>query len=183
MKGIVFCLFNELVEEKFGLEMWETLLEKVQPESQGIYTSAANYPFTELVALVGELSAQSGLPANDLVTAFGEYMFPKFAERNPEFVSDIDNLKDFLKTVDQVIHVEVKKMYPSANLPSFDYEDDASDQLTMRYQSPRKLCHLSEGLIQGAAKHYGESIHVDHPVCMHNGAEHCDIIINFIGSD
>jgi len=48
--------------------------------------------------------------------------------------------------VDELIHVEVKKLYKDAQLPEFNYEDHIDDKLTMIYRSPRKLCFLSEGL-------------------------------------
>ena len=179
MKGVVFSLFNQLVEEKFGFEMWDTLLENVKPKSEGIYTAGETYDDAEMFALVGELSTQTNIAAPDLVRTFGEYMFPKLAENYPVFVENQPSLKAFLKTVHDVIHVEVKKLFPEAGLPMIEYEEPSEDQLVMLYRSPRKLCHLSEGLINGAAKHFGQQVSIKQPCCMHNDDDHCRIEMKF----
>ena len=49
MKGIVFTLLNELVEEKFGPEVWEKALEIAKPASEGIYTAGDTYSEKELI--------------------------------------------------------------------------------------------------------------------------------------
>ena len=38
MKGIVFTEFLDLVEEKFGLEMVDTIIEQSNLDSGGVYT-------------------------------------------------------------------------------------------------------------------------------------------------
>jgi hypothetical protein len=52
MKGIVFTTLNDMVEEKFGLETWEALLDKVHPESKGVYTAGGTYKDAELISYV-----------------------------------------------------------------------------------------------------------------------------------
>ncbi|MFT5176073.1 MAG: hypothetical protein ACI8W7_004267 [Gammaproteobacteria bacterium] len=44
MKGAVFTMSQTMVEEKFGLDTWEQILEKVAPQSEGIYTAGDTYP-------------------------------------------------------------------------------------------------------------------------------------------
>ncbi len=180
MKGIVFTLFSELVESQFGLAMWDTLIQSVKPKSEGIYTSGESYDDNELFSLVVALSHKTDIPVNDLIRKFGEYMFPELAKAYPIFVESQTSLKSFLVTVNDIIHVEVEKLYPSASLPTIQYEDTSTNELVMLYRSPRKLCYLSEGLILSAAKFFNEQIEIKHPICMHNNADHCRIEIKFI---
>jgi hypothetical protein len=56
MKGVIFTTFNQMVEEKFGLEVWDQMLDKVDPDSGRAYTSGATYEDTELFGLAGALS-------------------------------------------------------------------------------------------------------------------------------
>ena len=177
MKGVVFNLLNEMVEEKFGLEAWDALLDTTGLD--GVYVATQTYPDEELLALVAAAEAATQIPARDLVRAFGEYMVPAFAKHYPVFFTDMPNLKTFLLTVDEVIHVEVRKLYPEAGLPEFRYEDKTDNELVMLYRSPRKLCDLAEGLIAGSAKHFGESYELEHEVCMHNGNDHCALKLRF----
>ena len=178
MKGIVFNIFNDLVTDNFGLEIWDQLIERTNPGSQAIYTSAQVYPDEELVAYVTELSSITGASATELVKTFGKYMMHKFKSIHPEFIEGQD-AKSFLASVHDVIHVEVKKLHPDSLLPTFEYEDPSDEALTMIYSSERKLCALAEGLIEGVSEVFDQPIHVDHPQCMHDGAESCRLELRF----
>ena len=59
-----------------------------------------------------------------------------------------------LKTVDGVIHVEVRKLYDDTYLPVFQYQEPAEDQLIITYYSKRKLYPFMEGLIEGVSLHF-----------------------------
>lgn len=173
MKGIVFTTFNDMVEQEIGIDVWENILDSVNPESQGIYTSVEDFPDEELIAMVSELSEITGTPIMDLVKAFGQYLFHALAMKHPVFVDENPDFLEFLKSIEDVIHKEVKKLYPNPNLPTLKWEQADANSLTLFYQSPRKLCHLADGLIQGAAKQYGVDYSFDHAVCMHDGHDHC----------
>ncbi len=74
--------------------------------------------------------------------------------------ADSHSAFDFLSRVDDVIHVEVRKLYPDAELPSLPCERPAPNRLLMHYSSPRGFGDLAEGLIAGCIKHFGENITV-----------------------
>ena len=177
MQGSIFTAFSKMVVEKMGIETWNELLDTVKPTSEGIYTNGMQYEDSEIMALVAALSAKTDAPT--LVRTFGSYLFIHLYNSSPTNLSHIDNLKDFLRSIDSVIHKEVKRVYPQAYLPSFDYSEEENGNLIMYYQSKRKLCHLSEGLIISAASHFNEEIEITQPNCMHNGAEKCKLIISF----
>lgn len=177
MKGMVFNMLNVMVERQFGLDAWEAVLDAA--DSDGIYTAGATYEDAELLRLVAAGSDLLQVPVHDLVRGFGNFMFPHFVAGYPTFFLPGQDLKQFLLTVDQVIHMEVRKLYPDAHLPSFDYDDSASDRLVMRYTSPRRLCMLAEGLIQGAAEHFKTRCQLTHPQCMHDGADACLLELDF----
>lgn len=179
MHGSIFTTFSEMVIEKMGMPQWNELIDKTQPESQGIYTIGEQYEDSELVNMVVALSEKTGLPAEQLIQAFGEYLFASLYESCPTDISKIKSLREFLLVIDAVIHVEVKRLHPNAYLPKFEYEDGKDGELIMYYSSKRKLCHASIGLIYGAAKQFEQTITISHPQCMHNGSERCKLVINF----
>lgn len=178
MKGVVFNYLTEMVEEVFGLETWDKILQ--QSGSDGIYVATETYSDEELMRLVTAAHELSGIPVNDLVRKFGEYTLPKFQQSNPQFFGEDMTLKSFLLTVDRIIHVEVRKLHPDAMLPQFDYKDESDNELTMYYNSPRKLCYLAEGLIAGAATHFNTKYTLDHKDCMHNGADCCTLHLTML---
>ena len=171
MKGIVFTLFNELVEKAFGLKAWDDLLKRTGQD--GIYTAAQTYPDSAILSMVGGLSEQSGVPGGQLLRTFGEFMLKGFVDQYPTFFPAGMSAKELLMSVDGIIHVEVKKLFSEVQLPRFEYEDPAADRLVLIYRSKRQLCALAEGLIDGTAKHFGEKITRTQTLCTHSGSDHC----------
>lgn len=175
MKGVIFNILEEMVIDRCGLDVWSELLEECQTE--GIYTAGESYPDSELLALVDKASQSLEIPVPTLITGFGEFMFGQLVERYPIFVEQSPDLFTFLKSVDSVIHMEVRKLYDSPNLPEFTCFEKDDGTLLMEYRSPRRLCLLAEGLIRGAASHYATPIQLTHAVCMHRGDDHCALEI------
>jgi predicted hydrocarbon binding protein len=42
------------------------------------------------------------------------------------------------------------------------------------------MCSFAEGLLQGAAEHYGERLSIAQPLCMKRGDEQCLLEIAFL---
>lgn len=160
MKGIVFSEFLDMVDEKFSIEMSERLIDEVNPPSGGAYTTVGTYDPQEIVDLVVKLSEISSIPVPDLLKAFGRHLLNRFVVMFPEFFGEAISTFDFLPTVENYVHLEVKKLYSDAELPSFTCVSPHPDRLEMTYRSTRALPDLAEGLILGTADHFGERIEV-----------------------
>ena len=176
MKGAVFIALNEMIENQYGIEVWEELLDEVNPQCGGVYTSVEDYPDEEIVAFVLAISAKLNLDTSLVTRIFGTHLFGELNSKYPVFTQTSENLFSFLESVENVIHKEVRKLFESANLPSIDTKI-SDNYLDLTYSSPRKLCYLAEGLIFGAADYYSEKIQIDHTVCMHQGSDRCRIRI------
>jgi hypothetical protein len=160
MKGIVFSEFLRMVDETYSIETSERLLETVPLPSGGAYTSVGTYDSREMVALLTGLSEITAIPAPDLLRGFGRHLLKRFAETFPEFFEGVTSVFDFLPSVESYVHLEVKKLYPDAELPSFTCVSPEPGRLEMTYRSLRNLPDLAEGLILGTIEHFGESIDV-----------------------
>jgi hypothetical protein len=171
MKGIIFNLVEEVVTESYGEDTWDSLLDAA--ELDGSYTSLGSYPDADLFALVGAASTALGVPPEQVVRTLGEGAIPLLAERFPEFFQPHPGTRPFLLTLNDIIHAEVRKLYPDADLPEFEFDSSGEDELTLTYRSARQLCALAEGFIVGTARHYGESVAIDQPKCMHRGDDRC----------
>ena len=160
MKGIIFTEFLEMVEEEFSPEMADQIIISSDLNSEGAYTALGNYSHEELLQLVSHLSEQASLPVNDLVKAFGRRLIDRFANSHLEFFTQADSAFSFLENVDKNVHIEVKKLYPEADPPSFEYNQPESGSLIMMYRSKRPFSDLAEGLIAGVIDYFGENISV-----------------------
>jgi len=160
MKGIVFTELLEMVEDKFGYEMVDTLLTETDLPSGGIYTSIGTYDHAEIAALIVKMSEKSNIPVPDLLYAFGRHMFAVFTKGYAHFFEKAADAFDFLRSIHNYIHVEVRKLYPDAQLPHFAINEPDSQTLVMVYSSDRKMAMLAKGLIDGCLEHFGEEAEV-----------------------
>lgn len=178
MKGIIFKHFESFVCDSFGPETFEAVLESTTLETQGVFLGPGSYPDSDLFALVATAVGMLGVPVNDAVYAFGVYLFGKLLQGHTEYAEGHD-LRSFVASVHSVIHVEVRKLYPGAELPEFRHQIDSDGNMRLEYRSVRKLCALFRGLLDGAAAHFEEVVSAEELRCMHDGAECCEFDIRF----
>jgi hypothetical protein len=181
MKGIVFNLLEEIVSRDYGEDTWDDLLTAAGLD--GAYTSLGGYPDADLLRLVAAASAALDKPPEDVVRWFGRSALPLLAVSYPEFFEPHSSTRGFVLTLNDIIHPEVRKVYPGADVPVFDFDISSDDVLVMGYTSSRRLCAFAEGLIEGAADHYHEAASIVQPQCMLRGDAKCVLDISFARPD
>ena len=177
MKGIVFNLLSTIVIREYGEDAWDDMLTATG--SSGAYTSLGSYPDDELAALVEAGGARLGIAdAGRVLRWFGRRAIPILAQRYPSFFTPTST-RPFLLTINDIIHPEVRKIYPGAEVPIFDFDTSSDEVLVMGYRSQRRLCALAQGLAEGAADYYREVLLFEHTACMLDGAERCVFRLRF----
>jgi hypothetical protein len=156
VKGIVFTEFLEMVEGKFSPDLADRIVEEAELASGGVYTSVGTYDHAEMIKLVSCLSKETGITSPELMKVFGKHLFERFAILFPKYFENINSSFGFLKKIEGYIHVEVRKLYPEAELPSFKYDASQPGCLLLTYESTRPFAPLAEGLIRGCVAHFGE---------------------------
>jgi hypothetical protein len=73
----------------------------------------------------------------------------------------------------------VRKLFPGAYAPSFEYEDLPTGSFALGYYSHRNLCSFAEGLIEGSADYFGESVEIEQSVCSKHGGDRCVLVTKF----
>lgn len=161
MKGMVFTEFLEMVETLYGDAMADHLLDTADLGSGGAYTAVGTYDHQEMVSLVQQLSTAVDLPVDHLLHLYGRHLFGQFSVNYSNLFRSLDGCFEFLKTINDHIHVEVRKLYPEAELPRISTRSISQDQLVVIYDSERPFADFAAGLIEGAIEHFGESITVE----------------------
>lgn len=180
MKGAVLIALNDFVEENFGPEAWERILENANPASGGVYTSVQNYDDEEVVALVGAVCEELKIDIQQALCQFGRYLFSVLNDKYSIFTKIQPDFYKFLASVEDVVHVEVKKLFPDAYLPTLKAVDQSDSHIVLKYISRRRMCSLAEGLIRGAAKQYGVNVSIEQPKCYCKGDDHCIIEVKTV---
>lgn len=171
MKGIVFTEFLEMVEKSHGYEMVDQLLTDNELPSGGVYTAIGTYEHKEMVTLVVDLSKKTKQPVPNLLNSFGQYLFGTFEKGYPSFFQNSSTAFDFLESIEVHIHVEVKKLYPDAQLPRFKTQRKGKDTLEMIYYSDRSMADFALGLIEKTLEYYGEEATIAKEDLTESGSE------------
>jgi len=160
MKGIIFTEFLDLVEDKFGLEMVDTIISQSELESEGIYTAIGTYSFSEMLQLLQNLSSNTKISIDDLLLTYAEHFFSVIEDSYPGLLATYQDPIDMLSSIENHIHVEVRKIYPDAELPTFVVEHKTANSLTMIYKSSRAMHHFGLGLMNKTFEHFNSSAEI-----------------------
>lgn len=171
MKGVVFTELLEMVEGTYGYETVDHIIQHSDLPSGGSYTAVGTYDHTELVQLLIQLSQKTGTPIPALMHRFGTYIFDHFAKGYPQFFAHSPDTFSFLSGIEDYIHVEVRKLYPDAELPTFEIQKRSENELSMIYRSERRMADFAAGLIEGCANHYKEKLEVARKDLNESGSE------------
>lgn len=176
MKGTIFVELIKMAEDAFGEDTVDDVLDKANLENDGAFTTVGNYPCSELVKIVMAFSEHSGLSPEVLQRKFGHWMMDHFVENYPVFFQGKQDTFSMLESVDGEIHVEVKKLYPDAELPVFETQRIAPDHLAMTYSSPRPLVEFCHGMIEACLDRFDQTADIQqNPVAAQENATTFDI--------
>jgi predicted hydrocarbon binding protein len=173
MKGIFLIKFNEFVVERWGEEFWDGLLTAADLPSQGAFTSTVIYDDQELMTLFRLIIEKNNISIKKLQQDFGNFFFSVIYPHLPVSTDKIKDVFELWHKVENIIHVEVKKIDLEESSPEFIFINETPTTLIFQYRSPRQLCYFCEGLVHGLAEHTGQNVNVCQIECEHEGDKRC----------
>ncbi len=171
MKGIVFTEFLELVEDKFGLEVVDKIINASELESEGVYTSVGTYKFSEMLQLLQHLSAHTDISIDNLLLVYAEHFFSVLKSSYPGLIATYKDPIEMISSIENHIHVEVRKIYPDAELPTFEVIEKTENTLVMIYKSSRAMHHFGLGLMNKTFEHFNSTAVIDLEKIKEDGTE------------
>jgi hypothetical protein len=154
MKGFIFTNFIEFVETNHGLEMVDEMITNCNLPSEGIYSSFSNYDFDELVSLLTYVSQKTNVNPEILLEKFGAFVFPYLIGKHSYIIENFDNPIDLIGGIENHIHIEVRKLYNDADLPTFRVVEKTTKKLTVIYNSSKGLTFFAIGLMKETLNHF-----------------------------
>ena len=161
MEGIGFNAAEKAVTALLGADAWDELLDAA--DSDGVYTALGTYPDEELLALVMAAAEATGQSPADVQRLVGRHALEHLIPPVADLVNTDGCVFEFLTSVHEIIHIEVKKLSPDATPPDLIPERLATDLLQLTYRSERGLSALAEGLILGAGDLFSQPVAVSVP--------------------
>ncbi len=160
MKGIHLTEFIEFAEQRFSLKIADAMLTPHGLPSAGVYTQVGTYDHQELVELVRRLSRLTFIPVPQLFREFGQYLYGRLTKLYPRLCAPYRDSLELLEHVHTHIHREASKLHADTEMPLLKAERIDADHLVLHYESMRGLADLAEGLIQGCARHFNETVDI-----------------------
>jgi Haem-NO-binding len=149
-------------------------------EGEPLYLLSESYPDERFNALVERACRVTGLERDALLHDFGVYTATTtFARLYPALFAMSQSARAFLLTVERPIHELARTVLPTARPPELAVSELDEGALSIVYNSPRRMCALLRGLVQGTALHYGETIDIQEHTCMRRGDQACTFEIRF----
>ncbi|MGY3437550.1 MULTISPECIES: heme NO-binding domain-containing protein [unclassified Marinovum] len=161
MKGMVFTELLSMAENEIGEAAVDEILDALHLEGDGAYSAVGNYPCSELMRIVAAISDRTDIPVPALQRQFGRWVHGRFVKTYPNFFKDKRNALVMLDAIENEVHVEVRKLYPDAELPTFDTEWRNPRSLVMTYRSDRPLVPFCHGMIEACVAHFGDPAEIE----------------------
>ena len=137
MKGIVFTEFFNHVEFRHGEDVLDDVIVKAEVPNGGAYTSVGTYPFDDMLSLVGAYTRATDQSVPDVLDGFGQHCFGRWVSYVPAFFWLHRSLFDILSEINEFHEIEVRRLYPDAELPKFVVEFRDAQVLVIGYYSPK----------------------------------------------
>ncbi|ESP94569.1 MULTISPECIES: heme NO-binding domain-containing protein [Pseudoalteromonas] len=160
MKGHIFILLEEFVSEVAGEALLYDALEACSFDTSTGFVRTENYPDEQLIELVDTVIKKAGISLEKAHFDFGKWLYPRLSGLLPKQFTDYAHPAYVLKQLDDLHHVELKKLYPDAQPPKFQYCALSPIEANLIYTSPRRMFDLVEGVLAGMAQFYGVPLHV-----------------------
>ena len=155
MKGIILSEFIEFIEASLGEDRAQSIINESNIKSGGAYSRVGQYDYQELLQLLSQTVVETSQEASVLLQQFSDHLFKVFKRDYQVFFDGVDSAAEMLTQIDNHIHVEVKKLYPDAELPKFEYTRE-KDFLNLNYSSPRPLASVAHALVNACLKFFGD---------------------------
>lgn len=157
MKGIFFTEFLQMVEAQYSANMVDDIIDAADLTSKGAYTTVGAYPDEELISLMQCYAEATQLSIPDILKAFGRHLFkrlhPIFLRQQRKTV--IQDPFTLFENLDHYVRVDIFKLYPDNERPSFKTQRVDDYTLLVDYTSPAPLIYAIYGILEAGLKHYG----------------------------
>ncbi|WP_186767523.1 heme NO-binding domain-containing protein [Blastopirellula retiformator] len=157
----MFCEFLDWVEDRYGLTMVDRIILRSELATGGAYTSIGDYDHDELRQLVAQLSSATQTTESELLHCLGARLFARSFEFFPRYFGSDHSAFDVLSNVDERIRVEIRTLYPDADVLKFEWGHEASQQWSFAYRSSLACADLVEGMLTASVERFRDQIELE----------------------
>lgn len=182
MHGLIFVTWEKYLHDRFGdelLDQYRTTLGETAASSP-----LASRVYDDATLRIGVDTAHklTHTPVDTLLWEYGRYFIINGLTSHlcAYLLTQVHSGCDLLLTMRDA-HAQMRRVPGGLTPPLFTYEPVSTDphEVALIYDSPRKLCAVLWGAIEGSAERYGERVQVIERSCMKQGAPICRFELYF----
>src|SRR5690348_11770371 len=160
MHGLIFVTWEHYLVERFGSVFLQSYREAIGETAKTAPLVSRLYNDATLMAGVGAASSLSHLSVDTLLREYGRYFILNGLTSHlcSYVLSQVHNGRELLLTMRDV-HARLRKTHEGLTPPLFNYAaTERLNEVILLYESPRQVCSVLWGAIEGAAERYGEQV-------------------------
>lgn len=185
MHGLIFATWEKYLTERFKGSVLREYRDALEGKIPTPLLASRVYSDEILLAGVATASQITNISADTLLREYGRFFIINGLTRHlcAYILTQVHSARELLLTMHDA-HQQMGRLPDSLTPPLFQYKTQTQkpDELILIYDSPRKLCSVLMGAIEGAAERYGEQVHIVEQTCMKQGASTCCFEIRFSAS-
>lgn len=181
MHGLIFMTWEKYLAERFGRPFLSMYREAIGETQANLPLANRLYDDVTLVAGVQAASQLSHLSVDLLLREYGRYFILNGLTNHlcTYLLSQVHSGRDLLLVMRDA-HARLRHTLEGVAPPLFTYEGPSRpNEVVLVYDSPRHLCSVLRGAIEGAAQRYGEQVRVVERTCMKRGVTVCRLQARF----
>lgn len=184
MHGLIFVTWEKYLAEQFGSSLLHEYRAAIGETPATSPLASRVYDDATLLAGVGAACKLTRLPADTLLREYGRYFILNGLTHHlcSYLLTQVHSGRDLLLVMRDA-HAQMRRTPDAITPPLFGYEAISyrPNAFALLYDSPRKLCAVLLGAIEGAAERYGEQVQIVEHTCMKQGAAVCRFEVLFFG--
>jgi hypothetical protein len=185
MQGLIFVTWEKYLSERFTGSVIREYRDTLGKTLQTPIMASRVYDDNVLLAGVAEASRITKVPVEMLLREFGHYFITNGLTRHlcAYILTQVHSGRELLLAMHDA-HQQMSRLPDGLAPPLFQYTTRSwhSDELTLIYDSIRKICAVLMGAVEGAAERYGEQVRIVERTCMKRGDPVCRFEIRFSAS-
>lgn len=163
MYGLIFVTWEKYLWERFQGNVLTKYRRQLGLNVTNAPLAIRAYPDELLLKGVGTAHKITGVPVDTLLQEYGRYFIINGLTHHlcAYLLNQAHNGRDLLLAMSDA-HEQMKQLPDGLTPPLFEYRIHPRDPqlMVLIYDSPRQLCPLLLGAIEGSAEYYGEQVSV-----------------------
>ncbi|MBF0177373.1 MAG: heme NO-binding domain-containing protein [Magnetococcales bacterium] len=180
MLGIIFLAMEDFLETSIGAGAWGRA-QSLAMVSEKEYLPEVDYPDQEAMALFRVATRLLETDLDTVLESLGGHMGNGLVEMGISMglIEEHWTTMDILENLQGILHGAVGSQNPNIVPPDIRSLRLRHGECAVVYFSPRQLCSLLRGIVQGIAEYFDESIVQKEHICMKSGSLLCRFSVSF----